>query len=614
MEYNGLGDFVKKLQLNGELEVINEPVNPSLEITEITHRISSVGGKALLFTNNGTEFPVLINAFGSEKRLNYALGQSVNDIPKNINDLVVALSKGTLILKKLPMLLHCLPKKKRRKGRCQQVIMKEPNLALLPILKCWPYDGGKFVTLPIVHTVHPVTGSKNIGMYRMQVIDNNTTAMHWQRHKTGANHYEAWKKEGRRMPVSVILGGDPVYTYAATAPLPENIDEYMLAGFLRGKRVKMVRCITNNLMVPDDADIVIEGYVDTSEELFLEGPFGDHTGFYSLADMYPKFHVTCVTHRKNAVYPATIVGVPPMEDAFFAKATETLFLAPIKMVIQPEIVDLHMPDAGVAHNLAVIKINKTYPGQGKKVISSMFGAGQMMFSKILVVVDGDIDIRDYNMLIKKVLMNTSFKRDLVFIQGPLDVLDHSSDLPGFGGKLGIDATVKIDGESSVVTSQLERNSFITFENSVLSQAKLTRLMNLPVIVASIPPFSGEELVANIKETIIDSSIPKEVRLLILVDDFLDTKDISLFVWFVLSCIDPMRDSLLIDELLVVDATIKAFRNDFRRKWPNIVSSSNATIELVDEKWKRLFTEPFVTSPSLKVLPLLQSGKDYIINK
>ena len=296
--------------------------------------------------------------------------------------------------------------------------------------------------------IHPETGKTNAGMYRMQILDKNTTAMHWQRHKTGANHFEAWRKKGEIMPVSVSLGGDPVYAYSATAPLPEGIDEYILAGFLRKKRVKMVKCITNDLYVPSDADIILEGYVDPAEDPVWEGPFGDHTGFYSLADWYPKFHITCITHSKKAVYPATIVGVPPHEDAWLAKATEKIFLSPVKMALQPEIEDFHMPDAGVAHNLVIIKIRKSYPGQGMKVISSLSGAGQMMFSKYLVVVSGDIDIRNYRELVSHVFENTDLKRDLLFSHGPLDVLDHSSDAFSFGGKLGVDATIKHHEENT----------------------------------------------------------------------------------------------------------------------------------------------------------------------
>ncbi|MBS1231229.1 MAG: menaquinone biosynthesis decarboxylase, partial [Bacteroidetes bacterium] len=308
MSYSGLADFVSDLEKNGEIHRIKEHVDPLLEITEITDRISKAGGKALLFENNGTRFPVLINAFGSDKRMSMALGKKdlseAGDGIEEIFNLVTNTPAGFfdkfLALPRLYKIAGYLPERKRTKGRCQQVIYLTPDLTILPVLKCWPHDGGRFVTLPMVHTIHPLTGKPNVGMYRMQILNSKTTAMHWQRHKTGANHYEAWKKAGRTMPVSVTLGGDPVYTYCSTAPLPENISEYILAGFLRKKKVKLVKCITNDLYVPYDADIVIEGYIDPDEPPVTEGPFGDHTGFYSLADLYPVFHVTCITHSKKA--------------------------------------------------------------------------------------------------------------------------------------------------------------------------------------------------------------------------------------------------------------------------------------------------------------------------
>ncbi len=430
------------LERNGELHRIKVFADPVLEITEITDRITKSAGKALLFENTGTGFPVLINAFGSDRRMAMALGLSnisdaAGDIEKAFSMFTDTPSGLWARIKSLPGLLKIagyLPSRTSLKGECQQVIHEKPDLSILPVLKCWPHDGGRFITLPIVHTYHPETGKPNAGMYRMQVLGTDTTGMHWQRHKTGANHFEAWKRAGKRMPVSVSLGGDPVYTYCATAPLPENISEFILAGFIRKKKVKLAKCITNDIYVPSDADIVIEGYVDPSEEFIMEGPFGDHTGFYSLADLYPVFHVTCITHSKNAVYPATVVGVPPHEDAWLAKATEKIFLSPVRLAIQPEILDFHMPEAGVAHNFVIVRINKTYPGQGLKVISSLLGAGQMMFTKYLVVVSGMIDIRNYRELAAAIFSNTVFETDIIFTRGPLDVLDHSSDTFSFGGR------------------------------------------------------------------------------------------------------------------------------------------------------------------------------------
>ncbi len=327
MAFSNLEQFIHLLESENELLRITEFVSPELEITEVTDRVSKVGGKALLFENNGTEFPLLINAFGSEKRMCLALGvEKLDDIGHAIENLLKELSEPKngffQKLKLLPTLKQVaswMPKISYGKGECQHVVMEKPDLNLLPVIKCWPFDGGKFITLPVVNTADPVTNMRNVGMYRMQVFSDNLTGMHWHLHKNSARHYNEYKALGKKMPVTVTLGGDPAYTYAATAPMPDNFDEYLLAGFLRKKKVELVKCLTNDIYIPRDVDIVIEGYVDPSEELIFEGPFGDHTGFYSLADYYPKFHVTCITHRKNAVYPATIVGIPPQEDEWLGK-------------------------------------------------------------------------------------------------------------------------------------------------------------------------------------------------------------------------------------------------------------------------------------------------------
>ena len=381
MSYSGLKDFVLLLEQENELIRVHPRVDSMLEITEITDRISKSpgGGKALLFENNGTAFPLLINAFGSETRICLALGQSsLDQTGTELEDLFKQLGgpAGNLLdkLRLLPLLSKIaswMPKHKSGRGKCQEVVMEHPDLSKLPVLTCWPADGGPFITLPGVITRDPETGIRNVGMYRMQVFGPDTTGMHWHKHKTGARHYQGYKKLGKRMPVSVALGGDPAYTYAATAPLPDQIDEYMLAGFLRKRKVELVRCLTNDLDVPEDADFVIEGYVDPSEELVWEGPFGDHTGFYSLADWYPRFHVTCITHRKGAIYPATIVGIPPQEDAYIGLATEKIFLVPMKMTLVPELKDLYLPPQGVAHNLTLARIEKNYAGQALKTMNAM---------------------------------------------------------------------------------------------------------------------------------------------------------------------------------------------------------------------------------------------------
>ncbi|MBO5758581.1 MAG: UbiD family decarboxylase, partial [Rikenellaceae bacterium] len=368
--YTSLQTFIDRLAAAGELVEVDAKVDPVFEIREIADRMSKApdGGKALLFKNTGTEFPLLINMFGSERRMAMALGtESLEQIPQRIDSVVrTVLSPRSGLMQKARTALQAtrwLPRKTRRRGECQQVVWTGDDIDLgkLPILLSAPCDGGRFVTLPMVNTVDPTTGVRNVGMYRMQVVDRNTTAMHWQIHKTGERHYRAYQQAGiRRMPVSVCLGGDPAYTFAATAPMPDGMDEYLLAGFLRGKPVRLVKCLTNDIYVPSDCDFVIEGWVDTTEPKMVEGPFGDHTGFYSLEDEYPLFHITAITHRRGAVYPATIVGVPPMEDAYIAKASERIFLAPIRLVMQPEIRDMWMPEAGVAHNLAVVSIAESY--------------------------------------------------------------------------------------------------------------------------------------------------------------------------------------------------------------------------------------------------------------
>ncbi|PKP27819.1 MAG: menaquinone biosynthesis decarboxylase, partial [Bacteroidetes bacterium HGW-Bacteroidetes-22] len=345
MPFRNLQEFIRALDDAGDLIRVKAPVSPRLEMTEIADRFVKAGGKALLFENTGTQFPVLLNAFASDRRICMALGMTHPDeAAERIQSLLKRLTTPTAgLLDKLRLLptlgemAAWIPRVRNGKGECQQVVMDKPDLAKLPILQCWPHDGGPFITLPLVHTRDPHTGLRNLGMYRMQVFAPDLTGMHWHLHKTGARHYNEYKAEGRRMPVVVALGGDPVYTYAATAPLPDNVDEYMLAGFLRRCKVDLVKCLTCDLEVPADADFVIEGYVDPSEDLVREGPFGDHTGYYSLADDYPLFHVTCITHRRDAVYPATIVGIPPMEDGWIGMITERIFLAPLRLTMLPEL-------------------------------------------------------------------------------------------------------------------------------------------------------------------------------------------------------------------------------------------------------------------------------------
>lgn len=452
MAYKDLQDFIRQLDEKGLLKRIKIEVDSELEITEIADRISKQYGPALLFENvKGSPYPVLINAMGTYERMSMALGvEKLDDIGNDIKEFIdmsnyLGIMKKVKSLPKLARMATVFPIKLPTKGSCQEVIEKEPDLTKLPILKCWPGDAGRFITLPLVITKDPETDIQNMGMYRLQVFDKNTTGMHWHLHKDGREIYEKYKALGGRMPVSVALGCDPAITYSATAPLPKMIDEMMFAGFLRKSPVKLVKSITNDLYVPADAEFIIEGYVDVNEDLRLEGPFGDHTGYYSLADYYPVFHVTCITHKKNPVYPTTIVGKPPMEDCYMGKATERIFLPLLKMQ-HPEIVDINFPLEGVFHNCVIVSIKKRYPGHAKKIMNSLWGIGQMMYTKMIIVVDENINPADLSTVAWKVFNNIDAKRDVVISEGPLDALDHASNLPHYGHRMGIDATKKWTSE------------------------------------------------------------------------------------------------------------------------------------------------------------------------
>ncbi len=448
MAYRNLQEFVKRLEAEGELLRIREPVSAELEITEITDRVVKAGGPALLFEKvKGSELPVLTNAFGSLRRMCLALGvESLEELSQEISDFLQveapdSLFKKLKLVPKLSRLKNMFPRMVK-KAPCQEIVLRgdEVDLTRLPILKCWPKDGGPFITLPVVITKHPETGVRNAGMYRLQVFDRKTTGMHWHTHKGGAQHYRVAERLGKRLPVAVAIGPDPAVTYAATAPLPEDMDEFVFAGFLRGKPVELVRCLTVPLEVPAESQIVLEGYVEPGERR-LEGPFGDHTGYYSLPDYYPVFHVTCMTMRREAIYPATIVGRPPQEDCYMAKATERLFLPLIKKTL-PEIVDMNLPIEGVFHNLAFVSIDKRYPGHARKIACALWGLGQMMFTKIIVIFDKEVNVQDLSECLWRLGNNVDPARDVFFVQGPVDALDHASPYPFYGSKMAIDATRK----------------------------------------------------------------------------------------------------------------------------------------------------------------------------
>jgi 4-hydroxy-3-polyprenylbenzoate decarboxylase len=639
MAYKNLREFINVLENENELIRIKFYVNPHLEIAEITDRISknNNGGKALLFENTGYDFPVLMNAYGSEKRMCLALGvHNLNDVAHDIENLFQLLSspKENIIdkLKLLPKLgqfAGWMPKVVTGRGECQQIIMQEPDITKLPVITCWPKDGGPFVTLPVIHTKDPNNNIRNVGMYRMQVFGPRLTGMHWHKHKVSAKHFNEYKKLNKHMPIAVSLGGDPVYAYAATAPLPENVDEYMLAGFLRKKKVELVKCITQpEIEVPADADFVIEGYVDPQDELIWEGPFGDHTGYYSLPDWYPKFHITAITHKRNPVYPATIVGIPPQEDAWLGKATERIFLAPMKMTMVPEIVDMEMPVEGVFHNLVIAKIKKEYAGQGQKVMNAMWGAGQMMFNKILVLTAtindklNNIDITDYEKLAKDVFKNLNPANDIYFSQGPMDVLDHSCSKMGFGGKMCIDGTFKYEEElDEAFSSMLPRFTQENADELKNLFPELTAInfslieKEIPVLIISIKK-NKKNHVKDLHESFIemkesDSYRMEGIKVILYVEHTVDANDLTVSLWRFCNNLDPRRDHFIIKKqshsnaakyyaCIGFDGTIKTKDlDDFYRDWPNIIIADDETIASVDRKWNNLGLGEFISSPSLK---------------
>ncbi len=631
MAYRNQQHFIESLEKAGELVRIKTFVDPKLEMAEITDRMSKQpgGGKAILFENTGYDFPVLMNAYGSEKRMCMALGvHHLDDVAKEIENLFKLLSapKEGIIekLKLLPRLNEFgswMPKVKKGRGECQEIVMSNPDITKLPVITCWPKDGGPFVTLPVIHTKDPNTNTRNLGMYRMQVFGPTLTGMHWHKHKVSAKHFNEYKKLNKRMPVAVALGGDPVYAYSATAPLPENVDEYMLAGFLRKKKVELVKCITQpDIEVPADADFIIEGYVDPDDEMIWEGPFGDHTGYYSLPDWYPRFLITAITHKKDPIYPATIVGIPPQEDAWLGKATERIFLAPIKMTLIPEIVDMDMPVEGVFHNLVIAKIQKEYAGQGQKVMNAMWGAGQMMFNKILVLVDGKVKIQEYETLAKYVFENINPATDIYFSQGPMDVLDHSCSKLGFGGKMCIDGTAKQEEEIDesyalrVMSNEFDNRSLLEKFSEIKKVNSSLLKKEIPCLIISVKK-NRKGHIKELHEQICSLEDSKGIKMILYVEHTVNANDLPTALWRFCNNLDPKRDHILYKKeettnkqptntlyssCIGFDGTRKTKElDDFHRDWPNIIVADDATINAVDDKWNDLGIGKFIPSPSLK---------------
>ena len=446
--HHELTDFLTDLDKRGMLARVREQVSPDLEIAAVTDRAckSPGGGPALVFERpTGFDMPVATNVFGSLERMCLALGvDSLDQVAKEIDELMTPKMPAGIIdaVKMLPMMgrLSDLMPKTVKNAPCQEVVRKDGTLDEFPILKCWPGDGGRYITFPLVITKDPETRVRNVGAYRMQVYDGRTTGMHWQRHKGSAQHYRVAERLGRRLEVAVALSPGPVLAYAATAPMPEGLDELLLAGFLSRQRIELVKAVTVDLEVPASAHIVLEGYVEPGERR-REGPFGDHTGFYSLAEDFPVFHIQCITRRRHPTYLTTVVGIPPQEDVYLGKASERIFLPMIRKTI-PEIVDMHFPAEGIFHNLVIVSIDKRYPGHARKIMSAFWGLGQLMFSKIIVVVDKNVNVQDVREVAWIVGTHVDPERDIQFTRGPLDDLENASDRPAYGSKMGVDATRK----------------------------------------------------------------------------------------------------------------------------------------------------------------------------
>ncbi|MFH0896188.1 MAG: menaquinone biosynthesis decarboxylase [Bacteroidota bacterium] len=612
-------NFTEILDKKGLLTRVKAPIDPVLQAAEIADRCVKNNGKAILFENNGTAFPLLMNAFASEERMKLALGvehfDELGERMQHIFQTITQIKDKNIFgkiatLPSLAALAKFFPKVSTRKAPCQEVVMENPKLSALPILQCWPHDAGRFITLPCVHTKSPLSGIRNTGMYRMQVMSDTTTGMHWHMHKGGAAHFDEYKKIGRRMPVAVTLGGDPVHTYVATAPLPDGVEEHILSGFIRKKPVTLVKCLTQDIEVPADADFVIEGYIEPNEVFVTEGPFGDHTGFYSLPDKYPVFHVTCITHRKDAVYPATIVGIPPQEDAYIGLATERVFLTPIRMAMVPEMIDMYMPPEGVFHNIILVSINKSFPGQAFKVMNALWGAGQMMFNKFMIVVDEGVNIRSFHAVAEAVAKHFSTSRRIIST-GPLDVLDHAAQHFAYGGKLGIDATTALPEEEeaeilfNIPSADEIKDSFPEIVSVDLSYAQ----QGFPFLVLGVNKKRSMRL---LDEELRSSQLAAGMKIVIYIDDNEGIPDPADLAWIAANHADPTRDVFFPDaksKFLSMDSTVKTEKHDgFKRPWPNPVVSSLGTISEVDKMWDSLDIEEMLPSPSLKYMKYCLSDR------
>ena len=602
MNYPSLREFIDRLDREGELLRIKESVSPILEITEITDRVSKQlgGGKALLFENvEGSSMPVLINAFGSSKRMNMALGvHDIEDIPKRIEQYIKIPPPATMLdkVKLLPMLLQAaqFPPKLVNKDHppCQEIVHlgDDIDLGAIPVLQCWPEDAGRFITFPIVINRSVDKKIRNVGLYRMQVYDRNTTAMHWHIHKDGAHFFHEFKKLGKRMEVAIALGADPASCYSASAPLPYGIDEFLLAGFIRKKSVPLVKCKTVDLEVPANAEIVLEGYIDPSE-MRLEGPFGDHTGYYSQDGDFPVVHLTAITHRKDPVYLTTIVGKPPQEDFYLGRATERIFLPLLKTQL-PEIVDMDMPVEGVFHNCVIVSIDKRYPMQSRRLMSALWGLGQMSFVKTIVTVDADVNVHDYEEVARILLSTVDFETDLFFSEGILDVLNHGSDQMLYGSKLGIDLTNKIEGEPGYGKEDPPHAHPPAFPTQEAVIEVSPEVKAVAEIQNSILLVALDKTLPNQGKQFIDSFFNhpnfSTVEIVIVLEGHVDLTNISIVMWKFFNNIDPKRDFYFRDERLGIDATQKFPEEGYQQNWPEEIEMTAEIKTKVDIKWNNFF--------------------------
>lgn len=605
MLYHSLREFIERLERDGELVRISEPVSPVLEIAEITDRVSKQpgGGKALLFENvEGSSMPVLINAFGSTRRMNAALGvHDVEKVARRIEKFLKIAPPASLMdkVKLLPMLLEAsqFPPKlvSANNALCQEVVHTgdDVDLGKIPVLQCWPNDAGRFITFPIVINRSADGKLRNVGLYRMQVFDKKTTGMHWHIHKDGAHFFHDYRKQNKVMEVAVAIGADPAVCYSASAPLPYGIDEFLLAGFIRSGSVPLVKCKTVDLEVPATAEIVLEGYIDPSESR-LEGPFGDHTGYYSQDGHYPVFHLTAITHRKNPIYMTTIVGIPPQEDFYLGKATERIFL-PLMRTQLPEIIDIDMPCEGVFHNCVIVSIEKRFPMQARRMMSALWGLGQMSFVKTIVVVDADVDVHDNAAVLKVLLNHSDLQHNLYFSEGILDVLNHASDQALYGSKLGLDATTKIEGEPGYgePVKNPQKPALPDTDTVMKKFSCIKACRRLPgddqtsVFFAAIDKQGAHEGRRFITDFFSDPEF-SGVSILIVVEAHVDVSDTSRVMWKFFNNLDPKRDLHFSGGRIGIDVTRKLPEEGYCQDWPEEILMSPEIKEKVDGKWKKMF--------------------------